>query len=287
MASVPQAIVSAHWLQEHIGSPGLVIVDASWYLPADERDCRAEFEDSHIPGAVFFDIEAQVDRSSDLPHMLPPQEDFTAAMRDLGINTDDRVVVYDSAGIFSAPRAWWMLRVFGHAHVSVMDGGLPAWRAAGGALVSAVDERGVDRPPGDFTASKPDPNLLRSLEQVRDAIGGGSEQILDARSTPRFRGESPEPRPGLRSGHMPGALNLPHAQVLDPETKTLLPPDILKDRFRDAGVDLHRPVITTCGSGISACVLSLALARAGGVDAPVYDGSWAEWGREGETPVEG
>ncbi len=278
-------LVSARWLQEHIGAPGLVIVDASWCLPADDRDCRAEFEASHIPGAVFFDIDTLVDADSDLPHMLPPPEAFTASMRELGINTDDRVVVYDSAGVFSSPRAWWMLRVFGHEHVSVLDGGLPAWRAAGGKLASSADERGAGRPPGDFTAGKADPALLRSLSQVRDAIGDGSEQLLDARSAPRFRGEVPEPRPGLRSGHMPGAFNLPYAQVLDPDTKTLLAPDALKEQFLAAGLDLRHPVVTTCGSGVSACVLSLAMVHATGRDAAVYDGSWAEWGREGETEI--
>lgn len=279
MAVDTAPVVSVRWLQEHIASPGLVILDASWYLPGDERDCRAEFERGHIPGALFFDIDALVDSSSDLPHMLPPPDEFTAAMRRLGINGDDRIVVYDSAGLFSAPRAWWMLRVFGHRHVSVLDGGLPAWRAAGGRLASAAEERGADRTSGDFTATGPDPALLRSLQQVREAIGSGKEQILDARSAPRFRGDVPEPRPGLRSGHMPGALNLPYAQVLDPDTKRLLPPEQLKARFVEAGIDLQQPVITTCGSGVSACVLSLAMAQASGLDAPVYDGSWAEWGR--------
>jgi len=275
-------VVSINWLREHIGSPGLLILDASWYLPADNRDCRAEFNESHIPGAVFFEIDALVDADSDLPHMLPPPDEFTAAMRDLGMNSDDRIVVYDSAGLFSAPRAWWMLRVFGHQYVSVLDGGLPAWRAAGGRLVSSADERGAVRSTGDFTASAPDPALLRSLQQVSDAIGSGDEQILDARSAPRFSGDVPEPRPGLRSGHMPGAFNLPYAQVLDADTKTLLPPDALKAQFLAAGIDLQRPVITTCGSGISACVLSLAMAHALGRDAPVYDGSWAEWGRDSQ-----
>ena len=275
-----QAVVDANWLQARLDSPGLTVLDASWYLPADDRDCCAEFEASHIPGAVFFDIETLADGDSDLPHMLPQSDEFAAAMRELGINSDDHVVVYDSAGIFSSPRGWWMLRVFGHEHVSVLDGGLPAWRAAGGTAVSAADERGKQQLAGDFTASAPDPSLLRSLEQVREAIGSGTEQILDARSAPRFRGEVPESRPGLRAGHMPGAFNLHYAQVLDPDTKTLLAPDALKDHFLAAGLDLQRPVVTTCGSGISACVLSLALAHATGLNAAVYDGSWAEWGRE-------
>ncbi|SRR6056297_671342 len=272
-------VVSASWLREHIASPGLVILDASWYLPGDDRDCRAEFNSAHIPGALFFDIDTLVDSNSDLPHMLPPPDEFTAAMRKLGLNGDDRIVVYDSAGLFSAPRAWWMLRVFGHHHVSVLDGGLPAWRVADGRLASAADENNAGRPSGDFTASAPDPALLRSLQQIREAIGSGTEQILDARSAPRFRGDVAEPRAGLRSGHMPGALNLPYAQVLDPDTKRLLLPEQLKARFVAAGVNLQKPVITTCGSGVSACVLSLAMAQATGRDAPVYDGSWAEWGR--------
>jgi thiosulfate/3-mercaptopyruvate sulfurtransferase len=281
----PSVTVSVRWLEEHLGAPGLRVLDASWYLPADERDTAAEFGDMHIPGARFFDIDALSDRDSDLPHMLPSSADFTRAMRRLGINGDDHIVVYDSAGLFSAPRAWWMFRVFGHERVSVLDGGLPAWRAAGNRVTSSADDGGAASTAGDFTATEPDSTLLRSLDQVREAVGHGSEQILDARSAARFRGLVAEPRPGVRAGHMPGALNLHYAEVVDAESKTLLPPEALLACFQEAGVDLQRPVLTSCGSGISACLLSLALRRAAGVQAPVYDGSWAEWGRDESAPV--
>jgi thiosulfate/3-mercaptopyruvate sulfurtransferase len=273
-------VVSVRWLQEHIASPGLVILDASWYLPSDKRDCRAEFEKAHIPGALFFDIDALVDSSSDLPHMLPPPDEFTTAMRKLGLNGDDRVVVYDSAGLFSAPRAWWMLRLFGHRDVVVLDGGLPKWFAEGRAtedVAPVARER-------HFTARR-NAALVRDVTQMAMAAKLGAEQIVDARSAPRFRGEAPEPRAGLRSGHIPGAVNLPYGALLNPDS-TLKDPDALRAAFVAAGVDLSKPVVSSCGSGITACVLDLALERIGHRRHAVYDGSWAEWGMYRDLKVE-
>lgn len=272
-------IVSVDWLAEHLGAPDLRVVDATWYMPAENRPGLAEFQAGHIPGAVFFDIDQIADRSSDLPHMLPPPDDFARAAAALGLHPDDRIVVYDGHGIFSAPRVWWTLRVMGFTQVAVLDGGLKAWRAAGHAV-----ETGDPAPRPSQSEARLQSNLVRDLGQVRDALEAPDIQVLDARPAGRFSGAAPEPRPGLRGGHMPGACNLPWSAVVGPEG-TLRSPDDLRAAFAAAGIDLQRPIITTCGSGVSAAVLTLALARLGLDEVPIYDGSWSEWGGRPDTPI--
>ncbi len=270
------ALISAAELAERLGEPGLRILDASWHL--DGRDARADFETAHIPGALFFDLDASSDAHNALPHMLPPPGAFTGRMETLGLNAGDRMVVYDTAGLFSAARVWWMLTTMGVADVRVLDGGLPAWRALGGPVESG---RARHPRPGDFRARRDDGRIADRID-VRNALAGGF-QVVDARGAARFRGETPEPRPGLLAGHMPGALNLPYAAVLNPDG-TLKRGPALQAAFRDAGVDIDRPVITTCGSGVTAAILTLALAELGR-PSRLYDGSWAEWGSATGGPV--
>ena len=265
-------LVSASEAARLIGQPGTRFVDASWFLPAEGRSGRAEFEAERIPGAVFFDIDAVSDAASSLPHMLPSPEAFAAAAGGLGLSPDNLVVVYDTFGVRSAARAWWTLKVMGYPQVRVLDGGLRAWKAAGLPVETGPAPAPV---PSEVTAVF-SPERVRSLADVAAALAGQSAQVVDARSSARFRGEAPEPRPGLRSGHMPGALNLPFDRLLTPEG-TLKPPTGLSAEFAAAGVDPARPVITTCGSGVTASVLALAL-EVLGHPAAVYDGSWAEWG---------
>lgn len=277
----PDSLVTTAWLAANLGAPDLRVVDATWYLPAQGKDARAEYEACHIPGAVFFDIDAIADRASELPHMLPAPEQFSAAVRKLGLGDGSRIVVYDRDGLMSAARVWWTFRVFGHGDVAVLDGGLPKWLDEGRPV--------EDRPPAPklrhFTA-RLDHALVRDRGQMLENLGTRSEQVLDARGAGRFHGTEPEPRAGLRSGHIPGSLNLPYTELIDPSTKTLLPAERLQERFRAAGVDLSRPVVTTCGSGITAAILFLGLHLVGHRDVALYDGSWADWGRPGDTPVE-
>ncbi|HEY3066372.1 MAG TPA: 3-mercaptopyruvate sulfurtransferase [Methylomirabilota bacterium] len=275
-----EPLVATAWLAEHPREPGLRVVDGSWHMPQLARDPRAEFVQAHIPGAVFFDIDAIADRHTDLPHMLPSPEEFAEAVGRLGIGSDDRVIVYDVRGVVSAARVWWTFRAFGHDAISVLDGGLAKWKAEGRPL-----ESGSPTPsPRRFVAT-PRPELVRDLERMRANLADRREQVLDARSAGRFAATEPEPRAGLRGGHIPGSLNLPYDRLYAADA-TLLPPPALRHALESAGVDLKQPVVTTCGSGITASVLALALHVVGHRETAVYDGSWTEWGGRPDTPVE-
>ena len=275
-----QTVVSTAWLAEHLGEADLRIVDGSWHMPQARRDPAAEFAQSHLPGAVFFDVDRIADTSSGLPHMLPSPEAFARAVGALGIGDGDRVVVYDSRGVVSAARVWWTFRVFGHEAVAVLDGGLPRWRAEGRALESGA----VQPVPRTFTA-RFRPELVRDVSQMKANVATPRDQVLDARSRGRFAGTEPEPRAGLRGGHIPGSLNLPYEQLYTADG-TLKEPAELREALAAAGVDLRKPLVTTCGSGITASVLALALYQVGRPDVAVYDGSWTEWAGRDDTPVD-
>ncbi len=270
--------VSTQWLADHLDSRDLVVFDASWHMPAANRDPRAEYLDAHIPGAVFFDIDGVADHATSLPHMLPTPDVLAAELGRLGFAQDMQAVVYDSVGLFSAPRLWWTLKVFGVARVSLLSGGLPAWKAQGRPLESGA----VMREPRAFAPAF-NSDLVADSGRVLAALESGAAQLVDARAAERFMGRAPEPRPGLRCGHMPGAYNLPFPAVLDGGT--------LKDKagldaaFAAAGLDPDKPVIASCGSGLTACILSLAFAASGRGIQTVYDGSWSEWGARTELPV--
>jgi thiosulfate/3-mercaptopyruvate sulfurtransferase len=276
----PDPLITVSALAARLEAPDLRVLDCSWALPGDSRDVKATFFAERIPGAIFFDIDEIADTASPLPHMLPSPEKFSSRMRKLGVGDGAQIVAYDSAGIFSAARVWWMFRAMGKEDVFVLDGGLPAWKAAGQPVEDGPPAGKGER---HFTARLRS-DLVADLSEMRAIVASGRAQVLDARPAGRFEGRDPEPRPGLRGGHMPGALNTPFASVLTPEGQLKTKAE-LEALFAAAGVDLRRPIVTTCGSGVSAAVIALALARVGRWNAALYDGSWAEWGALADAPI--
>ncbi|MCB1328825.1 MAG: 3-mercaptopyruvate sulfurtransferase [Maritimibacter sp.] len=277
--SDPKTLVSTAWLADHLTAPDMRIFDASWFLPTVDRDPRAEYEAQHIPGARFFDIDEIADLRSDLPHMLPPVEKFLSRVRAMGVGDGHQIVVYDSVGIFSAPRVWWTFRAWGKTDIAVLDGGLPKWLAEGRPV--------TDAPPtirDRHMIVEKQEDMVKDVTEVAAAAKLRDWEIVDARAADRFRGEAPEPRPGLRMGHIPNSKNLPWASLLN-EDGTMKDPATLKGLFEAAGVDLSKPVISTCGSGVNAAILDLALTRIGHKRHAVYDGSWAEWGMYNDLAV--
>lgn len=278
--ATPSPLVTPDWLADHLDQ--VRVVDATWTMPSAPERGRELYEKAHIPGAVHFDIDLIADAASDLPHMVPGPDAFAQAVGDLGIGTGDRVVVYDATGFaMAAARVWWMFQVFGHDNVVVLDGGLKAWQAAGMEVTTAAP--GVT--PRSFTAT-PRFALVRDQNGVETALAEAATQVVDARAAARFAGTEPEPRPGIRSGHMPGAINLPFTELLVADSGLMKPITELSQVMDAAGIDPDRPIITTCGSGVTACVITLAMARLGRPIGAVYDGSWSEWGRENGGRVE-
>lgn len=279
----PQALVSTEWLAENLLAPGVRIVDATFYLPTQDRDAEAEFAAAHIPGAVFFDVDDIRDPTSDLPHMLPSAETFSAKAGRLGIGDGDHVIAYDAnGGAMAAARAWWMFRIFGHDNVSLLDGGLPKWLAEG----RPVTGKTVAPETRPLTAGK-NPILVRAIGQMLANVDTGAEQVADARDRDRFNGSAPEPREGLRSGHIPGSVCLPHTMLMDGENHFVMrPAEDIATAIADAGLDMERPVVASCGSGVTAAMLAFGFYLLGKEDVAVYDGSWTEWGGREDTPVE-
>lgn len=272
-------LVSTAWLAERLGSADIQVIDATWFMPGEGRVGGDAYVAGHIPGAVFFDIDQISDPATDLPHMLPQADAFADAAGQLGLRRDLTLVVYDAQGIFSAPRVWWTLRTMGFPEVFVLDGGLLKWRAEGRPVETALPRLTPATIEPAF-----DPSLVRDLDAMRGLLERRDAQVVDARAGPRFRGEVPEPRTGLRSGHMPGARNVPWNGLINADG-TMKSADQIRAAFQGAGVDLAKPIVTTCGSGVSASLLALALARLGRDDVAVYDGSWTEWGGRADTPV--
>ena len=279
-SAATNALIDTGWLHEHLADADLRIVESTWYLPNVDREGIADYRNAHIPGAVFWDIDAICDPDSELPHMLPDQAVFANHAGRLGISNDSHVVVYDNSGMQTSPRVWWMLRAFGHRRVSVLDGGMRKWLAEDRPVSAETPTITPVHYKAKLTAS-----MVRSMEDIRSNIESRKEQVLDARSAGRFAGTEPEPRPQCRPGHIPGSLNLPSATLVDPDTGTFRGAAELEATFAESGLDLQAPVITSCGSGITACVLAFGLHLLGKSDFAVYDGSWTEWG-SGDMPVE-
>jgi thiosulfate/3-mercaptopyruvate sulfurtransferase len=276
----PEALVGTDWFAAHLDDPDVRVADASFKLPGITPTAREDYDRGHIPGAVFFDIDDIAAPRTSLPHMIPSADLFADKVGALGIGDGDRVVVYDSAGLSSAGRAWWMLRLFGHRDVAVLDGGLPKWQAEGRPLDTAVPS-----PPRRRFTARLDPALVRDKRALLENLVTRREQVVDARAAGRFTGTAAEARPGLRGGHIPGSRSLPYEGLTDPVTRQLKSAEELTRLFGDAGVALDRPIVTSCGSGVTACALAFALYLIGHEAAAVYDGSWSEWGLPGDTPV--
>jgi thiosulfate/3-mercaptopyruvate sulfurtransferase len=274
-------LIESDELARDLGAPDLVIIDATWYMPNEGKNAHAEYLEEHIPGALFFDIDEIADTKSTLPHMLPPPEKFSSRMRAMGIGDGSRIVVYDSRGLYSAARVWWTFRVMGVDDVSVLNGGLPKWKREGRPLESVAPPNRTTR---HFTARR-NLELVRDLSDMKALLKDKSAQIIDARAPERFAGKAPEPRAGLRSGHIPGSHNVPFSKLLNQDGTLKSPPE-LQRLFEQAGIDLNKPVVTSCGSGITASVLALGLAELGHRRTSVYDGSWSEWGADQSLPIE-
>ncbi|HUN47648.1 MAG TPA: 3-mercaptopyruvate sulfurtransferase [Stellaceae bacterium] len=277
----PESLVSTDWLAAHLGDPAIRIVDGSFKLPGVTPTAQEDYARQHIPGAPYFDIDVISDHASSLPHMLPRADEFARHMSRLGIGDEHQVVVYDATGWSSGWRAWWMLRIFGHDQAALLAGGLRKWLAEGRPVTAEVPQPA----PARFT-SRFRPELVRDKAEVKSDVGTHWEQVVDARAQGRFEGTAPEPRPGMRSGHIPGSRSLPFDQLADPTTKLPLPAEELERRLRAAGLVPEKPIVTSCGSGVTACALAFAIHLVGWPEAAVYDGSWSEWGLPGDTPIE-
>jgi thiosulfate/3-mercaptopyruvate sulfurtransferase len=278
----PDAIVGTEWLAAHLGDPHIRIVDASFKLPGVTPTAPEDYARGHIAGAAFFDIDEIAEPATSLPHMIPSPALFARKMEELGIGDDDHVIIYDSAGLSSAGRAWWMLRLFGHEDAAIVNGGLPKWKAEGRPLETAAPTL----PAGRRFTPRFNRLLVRDKRALLDNLSTRREQVVDARAAGRFDGTTEEPRPGMRRGHIPGSHNLPYDQLTDPDSRKLRSAEEIRELFRGAGVELDRSVVTSCGSGVTACALAFALHLIGHPGAAVYDGSWSEWGLPGDAPVE-